>query len=270
MNTPELRLDAIGDRQARRGLCLEVPGFQKGPLPPPWGSWEPLYPRYDHEGDLPVFWDESLMASLRHEEAEFRRRHRTDWIERCWFIHGHLQRAPHGELWARVARTLPALSLIQASAAGFEFSAETWSHQRTEAEKAGEILLGWIHTHSLEYLGQAERGCRGEGNAAQGNPSVCDSRSVDLSAESGPDTGLFLSPRDAESAYRLGFSAAYQITCVLDSDACIRPGKRLSEVLGAWGWSGCLLCRRSVHVVRDNDCAHGERGTWDGRGGRAA
>jgi hypothetical protein len=44
----------------------------------------------------------------------------------------------------------------------------------------------------------------------------------------------------------------HHLTCVLDSDACLKSGETpLSEVLGVWGWAGLRLQRRSIHIVRE-------------------
>lgn len=245
----ELQLRPVQTTESVDCLTTEVPNFPFGSPPPARALSEALSAQYDFEADLSIFCPEFLITGLRQDEARFRERH-AEWFERAWFLHGHIRRAPSGELWAMITRILKARNLEIVSAAGFEFSPETWMNQRAEAERAGEILLGWVHSHSMHHLARVTRAGREQLAAPEFSRDGRDPLKQNSTHNRGSSSGLFLSTQDVESANRFGFSAAYQVTCVLDSDACIRPEAGLGEVLGVWGWYEGSLCRRGIDIVK--------------------
>jgi hypothetical protein len=144
-----------------------------------------------------------------------------------------------------VTRILPAREL-QATAASFEFTPETWSGQMRELEANGGMMLGWVHTHSVEFLARLGKEAASEVPAATAERDDAPQEGKQLRS------GLFLSLHDMDSASRRGFGAPYHLTCVLDSDACVNPEPvGLGRILGVWGWHENRLCRRSVHVVKN-------------------
>jgi len=151
-------------------------------------------------------------------------------------------------LWGSIERIVPARR-VRATAGSFEFSAETWSDFYRDLEIRNELLMGWLHTHSLAYLSENkdEAAQRREPGASAGNrgPGGCVRQKM---------SGLFLSGIDRDSARRRGFNGPHYITAVLDSDVCVRSaaGSDLGELLGVWGWFGLRLTRRSLYIVHDS------------------
>ena len=220
------------------GLSLKVTVFPPGPFQPHRDQWEPLHASFDNKSDLPVYWKRHHILNCVQDEAAFRAEHGRTWFERCWFLSGRLRREPSGHLYAVVARSLPAAHVISSSTS-FRFTPETWLEHRKKTEGAGELLLGWLHTHSIDSIRSACKKLeKGSQPGSEAKESPCKS-------------GLFLSQEDITSALRYGFSGAFQLTCVLDSDACVvqQADITLSRVLGVWGWSAGLLRQRSVNVI---------------------
>jgi len=111
-----------------------------------------------------------------------------------------------------------------------------------------------VHTHSIEHL--TERGGEAEGEIPASSLGQGEEEDPARSERS----GLFLSIRDLDSARRSGFSAPFHLTCVLDSDACLRADAvGLQGLLGVWGWYRGRLSRRSIHVVKETGERPGPR-----------
>jgi len=239
------KLSEIELKAGRAPDCLEieVPAFCRGPYPPAEDARFSLFPIGEEDWDLPVYVMEQTLREIIQDEVHFRRQHGDDWYERCWFPVGSISRDPDGNLWSMVHRFVRARNL-DATPAFFAFGPDTWAVLRNEIIETGEELLGWIHTHSVKFLLSKawKEACRepsvNETHAGQLNPS-----GADFSEHA---SGLFLSTTDIQSA----LDAAHQITCILDSDACLKSeSDDLSEVIGVWGWHEGYLKRRSIHVV---------------------
>jgi hypothetical protein len=239
-----LKIQPLNIDLPREKLAVEVPRFPSGPFCPPKEDWKPLYLEQDIEGDFPVFWQESDMWTLIRDEARYRLESVPHWLERCWFLPGTIVRDPAGHLWGMIRKALPAADLIS-TPSSFEFGAETWAKLREEMEE-NELTLGWVHSHSLEFLRASEEVLPGEGISPR-------QRAGRAPEKSRKTSGLFLSTFDTDSALKRGFNAPYQLTFVLDSDACVLPEEKISlqEALGVWGWFRGNLCRRSIHVIKD-------------------
>jgi hypothetical protein len=116
------------------------------------------------------------------------------------------------------------------------------------------MLLGWVHTHSLNYLRK-----KGHSAKAEFPAQHCIQRSQELSDDTECNcltqisSGLFLSQMDIESAMKRGFNAAYQLTCILDSDAClgVTENYHLGDIFGVWGYVENSLHQRSIHIIKD-------------------
>jgi hypothetical protein len=240
VNIRLLETSTRGDR-----LAVEVPTFKPGPYPPSGDTWEHLLPEQNRESDLPIFTRELLIRDLVRDEIRFRGEHQSGWFERCWFVFGLVQRDPDGNLWGWISRLVPTVD-VKATRASFEFAPGTWWAQRKQVERTGEMLLGWIHTHSLESLEQAA-GTPPEFPVSNPSQEMSGGRVGTQQLRS----GLFLSFEDIQSA-RKCFSAAYHLSGILDSDACLQgENGRLEEVFGVWGWIEGCLCRRSIHLVKE-------------------
>jgi proteasome lid subunit RPN8/RPN11 len=234
-------------------LEVLIPKFESGPYPPSMRRCVPLCPAYDRKSDLPFYVTESLIRkALIEDEARFRREHPIDWHERCWFILGKILRDPDGKLWGNIQRIIPACHL-ETSYAFFEFSPETWMVLREEIRKSRELVLGWVHTHSVTFLNQMGRKALLEMPAQAidtvSKDMVCQTeakRSANISS------GLFLSTTDTESAMKRGFNAAYQLTCILDSDAIeiANEKNRLDRAIGVWGYFENTLRPSSFYIIR--------------------
>jgi hypothetical protein len=245
-----MKLEAVDTVEKQdSGLSVKVPVFPPGPFQPGRDEWKPLHAAFDQELDLPIFWKKSQILNCVKDEAIFRAVHDKSWFERCWLLTGKVIRDPEGHLYAVVSRSVPAAHVIS-SCSSFEFTAETWLEHRKETEGTGELLLGWMHTHSLS---SCKKSFSGESLKNGSEPS---SDGKDLPVKS----GLFLSEEDITSARKYGFNGPWQVTCVLDSDACVgqQQGVSLREVLGAWGWCAGFLRRRSVNVIKDIPWGMGE------------
>jgi hypothetical protein len=146
------------------------------------------------------------------------------------------------------------LDLISTSSS-FEFSAETWTKLRAEVDEEREMVLGWLHTHSLEFIQRNGDDAAGETPGPDHWPEAQDD-STREGKKQRLHSGLFISALDLESALKRGFGAAYHLTCVLDSDACTKVEKgdiNLREILGVWGWHEGMLRRRSIQIIQDGD-----------------
>ena len=229
------------------GLRFTVPQFPAGE-PPPQEACRPLLPEVGDPEDLPVFWSEGLVRRVVKNEKGYRRKHSQHWRERCWLLAGSVRRAADGSLWGLIERILPARNLT-ATAGSFEFSPLTWSSFVQNLEARGQIGMGWLHTHSLKFLAEMPDEMEKGQNSAGGEKTLIDPAKRARRTRS----GLFLSGIDVFSAWKRGFGMPHHLTCVLDSDACLKSGREtpLSEVLGVWGWAGLRLQRRSIHIVRE-------------------
>lgn len=162
-------------------------------------------------------------------------------------------RDPAGNVWGRIQRFVAA-QYLHASCSYFEFNPETWRVLHSELEITKEMLLGWVHTHSLEMLRRLGREAAPEfpypqsASETQESPEAADSRIL-LEIFS----GLFLSQMDIDSAMKLGFNAGYQLTCVVDSDTCAaaEDNSKLGDMFGVWGYADTSLNRRSIDIIRD-------------------
>jgi hypothetical protein len=228
------------------GLRFEVPTFPAGE-PPPQGSCRPLLPDVGDPEDLPVFCGERLIRRLVKNERGYRRKHSQHWVERCWFLAGSVRRAADGSLWGLIERILQAQNLT-ATAGSFEFSPLTWSSFVQNLEARGQIGMGWLHTHSLKFLAEMPGELEKEQSLSGSEKAMVDPAERVTRITS----GLFLSSTDVLSAWKRGFGMPHHLTCVMDSDACLKSGREtpLSEVLGVWGWAGLRLRRRSIHIVQ--------------------
>ena len=247
MKTRILALMPSGDKPSSENLTIAVPRFGRGSHRPPVETCTALLEE-GHVGDeLPIYCRETLIRDLAQDEADFRRTRAADWNERCWFLSGAITREPCGRLWGSIERIVPARS-VRATAGSFEFSAATWSDFYRDLAARNELLMGWLHTHSLAYLSEKKDDAveRQKPGSSAGNtgPGGCVRKKV---------SGLFLSGIDRESARRRGFNGPFHITAVLDSDVCARSaaGSDLGELLGVWGWYGLRLARRSLYIVHN-------------------
>lgn len=229
------------------GLRFTVPQFPAGE-PPPQESCRPLLLDVGDPEDLPVFCGERLIRRMVKNEKGYRRKHSEYWKERCWFFAGNVRRAPDGHLWGSIERILPARHLT-ATAGSFEFSPLTWSSFVQNLEAGGQISMGWLHTHSLKFLAEMPDEIEKEQSLTGSEAALVDP----VERVTRIMSGLFLSSTDVLSAWKRGFGMPYHLTCVLDSDACLKSDREspLAEVLGVWGWGGLRLRRRSIHIVRD-------------------
>ena len=229
------------------GLRFTVPQFPAGE-PPPQESWRPLLSEVGDPEDLPVFCGEELVRRVVKNEKGYRRKHSQHWKERCWFLAGSVRRAADGSLWGLIERILQARNLT-ATAGSFEFSALTWSSFVQNLEAHGQIGMGWLHTHSLAFLAEMPDELEKEQSLTGSETAMVDPAERTRRIRS----GLFLSSTDILSAWKRGFGMPYHLTCVLDSDACLKSGREtsLAEVLGVWGWAGLRLRRRSIHIVQE-------------------
>jgi hypothetical protein len=254
MNTLNFSLQPLNNAKHSDGLDILIPKFDPGPFAPESRICEPLQHELKVKSWIPFYANESLIRhSLIEDEVEFRRRHVEDWHERCWFVLGKIMRDPAGNVWGSIQRFIVA-QYLYASCAYFEFNPETWRALHSELEITKEMLLGWVHTHSLEMLrrlgGEAapEFPSRQSHLETQDLPEVPDSKGL-LEICS----GLFLSQMDIDSATKLGFNAAYQLTCILDSDACAATDShsKLGDMFAVWGYVDTILKRRSIHIIRE-------------------
>jgi hypothetical protein len=240
--------------EARDGLRVQVPEFVLGPYPPEFWICEPLLTDTQEGNSIPFFAEASLIRnSLVNDEVEFRQSHLDDWYERCWFIVGNVIRNPSGKLWGHIQRIIEARN-IASSCFSFAFGPDTWRMLYEEIDYPNEIVLGWVHTHSLDYLRQDRDVASAELPARRGDQCTCEvpqdnsgNEFMDLS------DGLFLSEMDIESATTRGFNAAYQLTCVVDSDACAaaEDNSKLGDMFGVWGYVDTILNRRSINIIKD-------------------
>jgi|GEM_PF-4524779 len=251
----KLTLKPIGFSRHPQNLSIHVPAFDPGPYPPEAGKGMILSPENEVASDLPCFMPEALLTqSLIADEVRFRKEHPLDWHERCWFLLGDVVRDPTGSLWSMVRQVMPA-RLLGSSRAYFEFSPQTWTDVRRFLEMTGGFVLGWIHTHSLNFIHPSDAGepeqhpileiCFDANGQIYGNLAT-------LSYQK-RSSGLFLSAIDCESARNRGFGGGHQLTCILDSDACVfmENDGDLSKVFGVWGWRDCILKRRSIYIIKD-------------------
>jgi hypothetical protein len=145
-----------------------------------------------------------------------------------------------------------------ASSSFFEFSPQAWRSLKREIGDSEKLLLGWIHTHSVEFLTRAGSIKTNDTHAPHAKESEQSGhRHSDCNAKK-MNSGLFLSKVDIESADKRGFSAPYHLTCVLDSDVCseIRlledSNVPFHKTLGVWGWLDVrTLYRRDLYIIRD-------------------
>jgi hypothetical protein len=247
MKTHVLTLMPSGGKPFSENLTIAVPCFGRGIHPPPAAICTALLPEGHAGDDLPIYCRETLIRDVAQDEADFRRTQAADWRERCWFLSGTVAREPCGRLWGSIERIVPARR-VRATAGSFEFSAETWSDFYRDPKARGEVLMGWLHTHSLAHLEE-----KADGSAEHWKPGAS-------AGNAGPDgntrkkmSGLFLSGIDRDSARRRGFNGPHHITAVLDSDVCVlnKAGSDLGEMLGVWGWFGLRLARRSLYIVHN-------------------
>ncbi|RJR29419.1 MAG: hypothetical protein C4576_35440 [Desulfobacteraceae bacterium] len=233
MKCCDFELAAETDRTEAGELFIMVPRIAPGPLKPCPERCYPLLPEMEDPSDINVYCQAEILHDLILDEESYRRDHPEDWVERCWFLLGNLVRDAEAEVWGSIVEIAPARH-VEATAWSFEFTAETWPCHREELRKSGTILMGWVHTHSLHFLSGGKS--PEDGEQAEGTRS-----------------GLFLSSFDVRAASKLGFSAPHHLTCVLDSDECLRGStdRDLQKVLGVWGWSGVGLTKRNIHIVGD-------------------
>lgn len=237
----------VEEQDGEDGLRFMVPQFPAGE-PPPQESCRPLLPDVGAPEDLPVFCAEGLIRGAVKNERGYHRKHSKHWKERCWFFAGSVRRASDGHLWGSIEGILPARHLA-ATAGSFEFSPLTWSSFVQNLEARGQIGMGWLHTHSLKFLAEMPDELEKEQSLTGSKTALIDPTERTHRIRS----GLFLSSIDILSAWKRGFGMPHHLTCVLDSDACLKSGREtlLAEVLGVWGWAGLRLRRRSIHIVRD-------------------
>jgi hypothetical protein len=254
MNTLNFSLQPLNNAKPSEELDILIPKFDPGPFPPPARICEPLWPEPVDKSWIPFYANESLIRySLIEDEAEFRRRHLEDWYERCWFVLGKVMRDPAGNVWGSIRRFVAA-QYLYASCSYFEFNPETWRALHSKLEITKEMLLGWVHTHSLEMLRRLGRKAASEFPSQQSTSETQDSpESTDGEILLKISSGLFLSQMDIDSAMKLGFNAAYQLTCILDSDTCAaaEDNSKLCDMFGVWGYVDTILKRRSIHIIRD-------------------
>jgi hypothetical protein len=237
-----LKIQPLQHEPVREKLVVEVPRFPPGPFAPPKEAWEPLCPGEDFEGDYPVFWEESSLRALIGDEARFRSESGPHWTERCWFLLGTIVRDPAGCLYGTIRKAIPAAD-TRATASAFEFGPETWA-KLGEEMKDDELTLGWVHSHSVQFLQEEDEDFMDE------RPPQLQGAGRTREKE-GKESGLFLSREDIDSALKRGFNAPYQLTVILDSDVCLRPAHHipLREAVGVWGWFQGRLSRRSIYVL---------------------
>jgi hypothetical protein len=239
-----LKIQPLQREPVREKLVLEVPRFSPGPFALPKEAWEPLFPVKDFEGDFPVFWEESDLRVLIGDENRFRSESGPYWVERCWFLPGAIVRDPAGCLYGMIRKAIPAAD-TRATSSAFEFGPETWAKLREEM-KDGELMLGWVHSHSVQFL-------RGEEEESPGERPPRRDGAGRAGEKEEKESGLFLSGMDTDSALKRGFNAPYHLTVILDSDVCLRPPHHipLEEAVGVWGWFQGRLCRRSIYVIKE-------------------
>ena len=258
MKTHALNLMSSGGRLFSEKLTIAVPRFGRGTPPPPAGICTALLSEGHAGDDLPIYCPETVIRDLVQDETDFRRTRAAYWKERCWFLTGTVSRERCGRLWGCIECIVPARR-VSATAGSFEFSAETWSDFYRDIEARDEVLMGWLHTHSLAYLSE-----KADGSAERPQPGTSAGNASPGGNVRQESSGLFLSGIDRESARRRGFNAPHHITAVLDSDVCVRNEavSDLGELLGVWGWFGLRLARRSLYIVH-NSSATGDDSDHD-------
>jgi len=238
-------------------LVVKVPVFPRGSYPAAAEHCLVMAPQYSRDTDIPVYMYKSIILDLASDESYYRHAHpNNDWKERCWLMLGKILRDDKKKLFLVVKRVIAALN-VNASASFFEFSPATWREIKKEIEPTTEeIILGWIHTHSVKILIE---------NASTNTTRHSDNEQLQTIQASPAaecekfkaSSGLFLSATDVASAFR-NFGAPFQLQCILDSDLCMKKGNKvkdgeIGEIFGVWGWldGGGVLCRRSLFVIGD-------------------
>ncbi|KOR30376.1 hypothetical protein TI05_14115 [Achromatium sp. WMS3] len=223
------------------GVQILVPNYPNGTALPT--QWHELNSSYCNANDMPFYIPASILEKLKQDEQAFGKRDEP-WQERSWFLTGSIER--YGNELAVMVQNIFLAEETTANSAELAFSAATWSHLRQRLDASGQILVGWLHSHSMKNLSHISIDQNIQTNTQTIPQPVTPPATSTQNYANG--SGLFLSLLDIIAA-RKGFSAPWMAIGVIDADTCHSGGDEPQHLLALWEWQHGLLIRRSARLV---------------------